>query len=607
MRRTDKIIMWLGIPLPILLTAVGGTLISVGLYVALMGIAQKEAYRLFIKDATECVNGLKNRLEQCQRRVRSVKIFFESSQLVSRDEFLSYGHAITEDQYGLTALCWLPIVPKNQESYYELQARKEGLEHFQIHRLSCDPTEVVYESAPFLVPFYYVLPYRTNQELLGINAVDDPSLRGGFEQAVRKNAITAIFNSKIFDKQGYQQAIFIAPVYKVGALTATARHRQQAMQGYICGVFNLEKILLQSNEPYHNKINLQLILPNGSAVCTPGAEQSKTIPKYTWHQNINLADTEWRMICQAVVDYVLPYQRWGAVLALGLSVALTALLTMHLNSLYHRRHQTEAIIQRRTAELQKEKQRCQQLMAQAQAANEAKSQFLANMSHEIRTPMNSIIGFAELLAEDELTEQQRDFVITIRDNAKTLLGIINDILDLSKIEAGKLTIQPHRCDIRELIEKCADVIFWSAKKKGIEFRLTVSDNIPFTVYLDELRVRQCLLNVLNNAVKFTEKGYVGLYVNLDKTQDSGWLRFDIEDTGIGIPADRLEAIFAPFVQADGSTTRLYGGTGLGLTITKNLVEQMGGTLTVRSDVGKGSIFTIRLPLQSLPQTASTPA
>jgi signal transduction histidine kinase/ActR/RegA family two-component response regulator len=238
--------------------------------------------------------------------------------------------------------------------------------------------------------------------------------------------------------------------------------------------------------------------------------------------------------------------------------------------------------------------RANHLAQGAMDANKAKSQFLATMSHEIRTPMNSILGFSELLAEESLSESQKEYVQLIHNSSNTLLTLINDILDFSKIEAGKLTLERTETPLHVLLEEMESMFRPTASVKGLELAVLQCEEIPQTIWTDPVRIRQCLINLINNAVKFTQQGHIYVNVSSKQQQDKIVIQFDIEDTGVGIPLNKQSNIFEMFVQADNSTSQKYGGTGLGLTITKKLAEMLGGDLTVISQPGVGSVFTLTI-------------
>ena len=262
----------------------------------------------------------------------------------------------------------------------------------------------------------------------------------------------------------------------------------------------------------------------------------------------------------------------------------------------------ETTVAQRTQELKQKnislemaKVEAEKLALEAKKANRAKSEFLANMSHEIRTPLNGVIGFAELLTGTSMNELQRKYAENIVLSADVLLNIISDILDFSKIEAGKLELELMKTDIRKLIQETGDILEYQAMKKELEMKLTLEKNLPTFGLFDPVRLKQVLVNLIGNAIKFTEEGTVEVKVGFDDLdEEKGTFHFQVKDTGIGISQEQKKRLFKAFSQADTSITRKYGGTGLGLVISNMLLKKMGSSLNVESKPAKGSVFSFSI-------------
>ena len=265
----------------------------------------------------------------------------------------------------------------------------------------------------------------------------------------------------------------------------------------------------------------------------------------------------------------------------------------------------EKKVDERTRDLESAMHEAKQLADQAQVANKAKSEFLANMSHELRTPMNAIIGFTSVLLSEELDDLHRQYMKTVDNSARNLLNLINDILDFSKIEAGRLDVEYIPFHTPQLLEEISSEMQPLAFNKNIKLEIDAGREVPEIMTGDPLRIKQCLINLISNAVKFTEEGSVRLIASFQNEGDKEYITFKVKDSGIGIPEEKLKLIFNSFSQADGSTSRKYGGTGLGLSITSNLVGLMGGEISVESIINHGSTFTIKIPTAVLDDPSET--
>ena len=336
----------------------------------------------------------------------------------------------------------------------------------------------------------------------------------------------------------------------------------------------------------HSNINIETVIEQGN---TAGNKE-------LFRVSVGAAITVANLLVLTVALFFLAKHLHKPLLAFFVAITVTSNLAYLFYKLYQESVKSTGHFEK-INELQKARSNANLEREEARAANEMKSEFLANMSHEIRTPMNAIIGFSDILSDENLTENQKEYIDVIRTSAGNLLNLINDILDFSKIESGKLTTEIIDCSVTQLLSGIETIMLPAAAKKKLDFKVLQCSELPSIIRTDPYRTRQCLINLVSNAIKFTEEGHVYINVSINDDVDGvACIVFDVEDTGIGIETDRQEEIFDAFAQAKTSTSRQYGGTGLGLAITKQIAELLGGKLLLKSKPQAGSSFKLILPI-----------
>ena len=535
-----------------------------------------------------------SKFERQEQVLYVCRALFDASERVTRSDWRVFveGIGLETNAPGVVGLAFIERVPAERLGAFVAGMRAEGVEDFAVReRGDADG------SAPGDVSYVikYHEPEAVNGAALGVDVSTHAQNRSIYDDAAAADAVrvSAGFSLVQFPAPNYGMVMAL-PVYGQGA------DGERVVLGWATAAVLLDRFVDSVWQESWNGFRLDMTMQddNGSATifrtsasdygCTPELATGS-------HQMTRSIDQFGRTIMLRVTPanerHLTPDMR-NADLVVMIGGLATAMVTMVVWSATSTRQRAVAIARDMTDSLRASEALQRELAGRAEQASKAKSEFLANMSHEIRTPMTAIMGYAELIDSGEMDEKTRvESVQAMRRAGRHLLTIINDVLDISKIESGHMRVFEEPCGLRPLFDDVLGGLRNQAAHGHNTLRAEVSGPVPDTVLTDPHRVRQILINLVGNALKFTSHGSVTMRVS----HEDGWLRVDVEDTGVGISADKLDSIFRPFEQGDASSTRRHEGTGLGLAISRRLADLLGGNLSARSSPGEGSVFTLHIP------------
>jgi len=588
----------------LVLAATIGIAASFALFAIMRRMDRIRAEVQFYQAADNRLNLVRINVHDALDTMNLLASYFESSEgkPPSRKAFSAFVAPALIDPYHIQALEWIPRVGAAERSEYERRARADGLTDF--HFTEAGPAGALVAAGPRseYFPVYYVEPLTGNERALGYDLASNPVRLAAIREARTTAKPVATARVRLVQEKSDQYGtLLFVPI--LGAGTAPNGAELKIVKGFALGVFRMNALVETSDtQSEHNRSLVTLYLLDLSA---PPQEQQlfPSTPSVAGvgdlsaglhaQMQFDVGGRKWLALAVPGPAYVHLGYSGSPILVLVLGLSVTSLCLLYLK-------------------LELKAERADRLAAEARTANRSKSEFLANVSHEIRTPMNGVIGMTALLLSSDLDPQQRHYAEVVDSSAKSLLGLLNDILDFSQIEARKLKIDSVDFSLRSLMNEFAAITAARVAYKKLEFVCTVAPTVPDVLRGDPGRLRQVLFNLVGNAIKFTSHGKITIWVKLSgEYEDSVELHVAVRDTGIGIPLAKQHLLFKQFSQLDTSTTRNFGGTGLGLAISKQLVEMMGGKIGLNSREGKGSEFwfTIRLARQSgqaQPGVAPTP-
>jgi signal transduction histidine kinase/ActR/RegA family two-component response regulator len=539
------------------------------------------------------------RLDRYEQLLHVSRGLFEASDHVSKDEWRLFVEEmrLSETAPGVIGLAYVELVERPNIASFLAELRSGGAPDFSI-RAGLQHDEPAQEGPLYVIKYHE--PEELNRHAIGLDVASNSLNRAVYDQAAAMNQTRMSQPLRLVQSDGTAWGtVLCLPVYYRVTDPGETNSRRGELRGWTAVAIDLPRFFAASWKPEWDGFVFELrqaetFLGDEPVYRTPigwhNAEAAMMRPDMARRADVDFHGQRLNLrLIPASAKLITPdYSK--AHLVLGVGSVATALLTMIAWMATRTRTHAISMARQMTESLRHSEQSQRELATRAESANQAKSEFLANMSHEIRTPMTAILGYTDMLEESADEQIRGESVQAIRTAGRHLLTIINDVLDLSKIESGRMEVHPEPCDLASLVLDVVHGLRPQAERKRLQLHAAVDGEVPQHIITDPHRARQVLINLVGNAVKFTEEGHVRVVVS---HQDAR-LSLCVEDTGVGILPDQLERIFLPFEQGDNSATRKHEGTGLGLTISRRLAGMLGGGLTAESAPGEGSAFTLTL-------------